>query len=151
MRLSRAVCALTVTVKVHDRVVATESLAVHCTGVEPIGNGDPDARSQVICTGGTPPVAVGDGYVTDTAAPVNEVVVTFAGHVIVSAGPGGTVVVVVGGTVVVVVVVVVVGLGVGELGLEHDAAATSAIAGNTGQKREVSPFFKGKSENRTHS
>jgi hypothetical protein len=151
VRLSRGVCAVTVTVKVQERVVATASVAVHCTGVEPMGKGDPEARSHVICTGGTPPVAVGDGYVTDTAAPVNEVVVTFAGHVIVSGGPDGTVVVVVGGTVVVVVVVVVVGLGVGELGLEHDAAATRAKLSNTGRKREISPFFKAKSESRTHS
>jgi hypothetical protein len=111
----------TVTVNVHDREVAAASVAVHCTEVTPRGKADPDWRLQLTCTGETPPVVVGAANVTDTAPPENAVVVTFAGHVIASAGPAGIVVVVVVGGTVVVVVVVVAGGGLGELGDEQAA------------------------------
>jgi hypothetical protein len=124
VRASRGeVCAVTITLKPQSRVVRTLSVAVHCTGVVPRGNGEPDTRSHVTCTGGTPPVVVGVGKVTDTAAPVNETVLMSAGQVIVSAAAGIDVVVVdVAGTV--DVVVVVVAGGDGEFGEEQPAAAT---------------------------
>jgi hypothetical protein len=112
-------------VNVQDLAAASASVAVHCTGVAPTGNGDPDVRLQLTCTGDTPPVVVGDGNVTDTAAPVNEMVATSAGHVIVRGGADGMVVVVVDGTVVVGVEVVVRG-GVGELGDEQPVVAKSS-------------------------
>jgi hypothetical protein len=110
---------VTVTVNVQDLVVATVSVAVHCTGVAPTGNADPEVRLQATCTGETPPVVVGDGNVTETAAPVNDTVDTSGGQVIVSGGADGMVVVVVVVATVVVVVVVVLVVGVGELGDEH--------------------------------
>ena len=111
---------VTVTVNVHDRVVGGGvGRGARARGVAPTGNGDPDWRLQLTCTGDTPPVVVGGGNVTDTAAPVNDVVATFAGHEMVSGSPAGIVVVVVVGGTVVVVVVVVVGCGDGALGDEH--------------------------------
>ena len=99
---------------------------MHCTGVAPTGNGDPDARLQLTCTGDTPPVVVGGGNVTDTAAPVNETVVTFAGHEMVSGGPDGMVV---SSSSVErsssLSWCVVVGVGVGELGDEHRPSAAT--------------------------
>jgi hypothetical protein len=108
---------------------------MHCTGVVPMGNGDPETRSQLTCTGGTPPEVVGVGNVTETAAPVNEVVLMLAGHVIVSAAAGIDVVVVeVPGTV--VVVVVVVDGGDGEFGDEqaHIPAMTRKSTHATGRR-----------------
>jgi hypothetical protein len=123
-------------VNVQDLVVETASVAVHCTGVAPTGNADPDARLQLTCTGGTPPVVVGEGKVTDTAPPENDGEVTAAGQVMVSGGLAGTVVVVAGGTVVVVLVVVVVVVGVGELGDEQpNVSSTAPIAVQTPAKR----------------
>ena len=118
------------TVNVHDLAVASASVAVHCTGVAPTGNGEPDVRLQLTCTGETPPVVVARGNVTDTGAPVNDTVLTSAGQVIVNGGADGTVVVVVVGGTVVVGVVVVVGGGDGELGDEHAPASTASARSN---------------------
>ena len=120
-------------VKVQERTVRAASVAVHCTAVVPIGNGEPDARSHATWIGAMPPEAGGVGKVTDTAEPVNDVVVMFGGQVIVSGG-GIDVVVVVAGIVDVVDVVVVVVVGVGEFGEEHAHVAarqtsTTRIAG----------------------
>jgi hypothetical protein len=110
-----------------------------------MGNGDPEVRLQLTCTGDTPPLVAGAGNVTDTAAPVNDVVVTSAGQVIVRGGPAGSMV---GGGG--IVVVVVVGRGVGELGEEHPAA-TSAPTSSSVRHRGRPMFFPEKSEGLTRT
>ena len=84
---------------------------------------------------------MGAGNVTEAALPENAVVVTFAGHVIASAGPAGIVVVVVVGGTVVVVVVVVGGGGLGELGDEQAALSIKPARSAVTQARGRGPFF----------
>jgi len=61
--------AVTVTLKLHEAVRASASVAVHETTVDPRGNGAPDGLEHVTGTGGCPPTAVGTTKVTGIGVP----------------------------------------------------------------------------------
>jgi hypothetical protein len=59
---------------------------MHCTGVAPSGNIEPDWREQLMAIGARPPENVGFANVTGTGAPLIVEAVIDGGHAIVSAG-----------------------------------------------------------------
>jgi hypothetical protein len=61
---------VTFTVNAQDVVTAAASVAAHCTGVDPTGNSEPEARVQLTWTGATPPDVVGGAKLTATGLPV---------------------------------------------------------------------------------
>ena len=79
----------TVTVKEHEEVAEITSVAMHWTGVAPIGNIEPDSREQLIAIGARPPDVVGFGNDTGTGAPLVVEAVTDTGQEIESGGLGG--------------------------------------------------------------
>jgi hypothetical protein len=102
-------CPATVTLDEHVAVRPIASAALQFTGVDPIGNAEPDAGVQMTLTGGVPPLTVAVNVTACAADPIGATADVAAGHV--SDRP-----------------VTTVGGGVTVVGLEHPANAATIIA-----------------------